>query len=38
MTKAELIDCVRDYLDSNDWNYDYNDMKGTIVSRSKSEK
>ena len=32
MTKAELIDCVRDYLDSNDWNYDYNDMKGTIVS------
>ena len=32
MTKAELIDRVRDYLDSNDWNYDYNDMKGTIVS------
>ena len=31
MTKAELIDEVRDYLDRNDWNYEYMDMKSAIL-------
>ena len=31
MTKGELIDQVRDYLDENDWNYEYMDMKNAIL-------
>ena len=31
MTKTELIDQVRDYLDQNDWNYEYLDMRSAIL-------
>ena len=31
MGRTELIDQVRDYLDKNDWKYEYMDMKGVII-------
>ncbi|MBR6382278.1 MAG: hypothetical protein IKS07_11495 [Lachnospiraceae bacterium] len=27
MTKSEIVSAVRDFLDSDDWNYDYNDER-----------